>query len=169
MNMKDIYKNPTLYYILVPIMVALWPLLVWGVYLPNAKSSLKDEKAEYGEAQTKMLEILLLDPDRLEFSDTNRAPAEFAYVSAVAKVAGSCGIPSANYKVSSGPVITRQGKKSQTATVSLKDVDIVKFAKFLSTIQRRWADLQCEKLKKLKKKEGFPDRWDVDLEFKYNY
>ncbi|GAH58548.1 unnamed protein product [marine sediment metagenome] len=83
MNMKDIYKNPTLYYMLVPIMVALWPLLVWGVYLPNAKSSLKDEKAEYGEAQTKMLEILILDPDRLEFSDTNRAPAEFAYVSAV--------------------------------------------------------------------------------------
>jgi len=169
MNMKDIYKNPTLYYILVPIMVALWPLLVWGVYLPNAKRSLKREKAEYGEAQTKMLEILILDPDRLEFTDTNRAPAKFAYVSAVAKVASFCEIPSANYKVSSGPIITRQGKKSQTATVSLKDVSITEFAKFLSTIQLRWEDLECVQLKKLKKKEGFPDRWDVDLEFKYNY
>ncbi len=167
--MKEIYKNPTLYYILVPIVVALWPLFVWGVYLPNAKRSLKKEKAEYGEAQTKMLEILILDPARLEFSDTNRAPAKFAYVSAVAKVAGSCRIPSANYKVSSGPVIKKQGKKSQTGTVSLKDVDITKFVKFLSTIQLRWADLQCEKLRKLKKKEGFPDRWDVDLEFKYYY
>jgi len=167
--MKDIYKNPALYYILVPIMVALWPLLVWGVYLPNAKRSLKKEKAEYGEAQTKMLEILILDPDRLEFTDTNRAPGEFAYVRAVAKFASSCEIPSANYKVSSGPVITKQGKKSQTATVSLKDVDIVKFAKFLSTIQRYYPDLQCEKLNKLKKKEGFPDRWDVVLEFKYYY
>jgi len=169
MDMKAIYKNPTLYYILVPIMVALWPLLVWGVYLPDAKRSLKKEKAEYGEAQTKMLEILALDPDRLEFTDTNRAPAKFAYVSAVAKVASFCGIPSANYKVNSGPVITKQGKKSQTATVSLKGVDIAKFAKFLSTIQLRWADLQCEKLNKLKKKEGFPDRWDVVLEFKYYY
>lgn len=169
MDMKDIYKNPTLYYILVPIMVALWPLLVWGIYLPDAERGLKREMNQYDDANDIMLEILALDPDRLEFTDTNRAPAEFAYVSAVAKVAGSCGIPSANYKVSSGPVITRQGKKSQTATVSLKDVDIVKFAKFLSTIQRRWADLQCEKLKKLKKKEAFPDRWDVDLEFKYNY
>ncbi len=130
---------------------------------------MKKEKAEYSEAQTKMLEILILDPDRLEFSDTNRAPAEFAYVSAVAKVAGSCRIPSANYKVSSGPVITRQGKKSQAATVSLKDVSITKFAKFLSTIQLRWADLECVQLKKLKKKAGFPDRWDVDLEFKYSY
>lgn len=169
MNMKDIYKNPTLYYILVPIMVALWPLLVWGVYLPNAKRSLKNEKAEYGEAQTKMLEILILNPDRLEFTDTNSAPAKFAYVSAVAKVASFCEIPSANYKVSSGPIIIRQGKKSQTATVSLKDVDVTKFAKFLSTIQLRWEDLECVQLKKLKKKEGFPDRWDVDLEFKYYY
>jgi len=167
--MKDIYKNPTLYYILVPIVVALWPLFVGGVYLPNAKRSLKNEKEAYSEAQEKMLEILTLDPARLEFTDTNRAPAEFAYVSAVAKVAGSCRIPSANYKVSSGPVITKQGKKSQTATVSLKDVDIVKFVKFLSTIQLRWADLECTQLRKLKKKEGFPDRWDVDLEFKYSY
>lgn len=167
--MKDIYKNPTLYYILVPIVVALWPLFVWGVYLPNAKRSLKNERAEYSKAQNIMLEILALDPDRLEFIDANSAPAEFAYVSAVAKVAGFCGIPSANYKVSSGPIIKRQGKKSQTATVSLKDVGIVKFAKFLSTIQLRWADLECVQLKKLKKKAGFPDRWDVDLEFKYYY
>ncbi len=169
MNMKDIYKNPSLYYILVPIMVALWPLLVWGVYLPDVKRSLKKEKAEYGEAQTKMLEILILDPDRLEFADAGSAAAEFDYANAVDRVASFCGIPSTSYKLSSGPIITRQGKKSQTATVSLKDVDIAKFAKFLSTIQLRWADLQCEKLKKLKKKEGFPDRWDVVLEFKYYY
>jgi hypothetical protein len=167
--MKEIYKNPNLYYILVPIVVALWPLFVWGVYLPNAERSLKREKGEYSEAQNKMLEILALDPDRLEFTDANSAPAEFAYVSAVAKVAGSCRIPSANYKVSSGPIIKKQGKRSQAATVSLKDVDIAKFAKFLSTIQLRWADLQCTQLRKLKKKEGFPDRWDVDLEFKYSY
>ena len=32
--MKDVYKNPILYYILVPVVVALWPLLVWSVYLP---------------------------------------------------------------------------------------------------------------------------------------
>ena len=169
MNMKDIYKNPTLYYILVPVMVALWPLLVWGVYLPNAERSLKSEMDQYSDANVIMLEILTLDPGRLEFTDANGAPAEFAYVSAVATIAGFCEISSANYKVSSGPIIKRQGKKSQTATVSLKDVSITKFAKFLSTIQLRWAELECVQLKKLKKKAGFPDRWDVDLEFKYYY
>ena len=115
-----------------------------------------------------MLEILALNPGRLD-TDANGAPAEFAYASAVAKVASFCGIPSANKTVSSGPIIKRQGKKTQTATVGLKDIDITKFAKFLSTIQLRWADLECVQLKRLKKKAGFPDRWDVDLEFKYYY
>jgi len=169
MNMKDIYKNPTLYYILVPIVVALWPLLVWGVYLPGAERSAKSERDDYTEAQNIMLEILTLVPDRLEFADANSTPAEFAYVSAVDRVASFCGIPSANYTLSSGPIITRRGKKSQTATVGLKDVSITNFAKFLSTIQLRWADLECVQLKKLKKKVGFPNKWDVDLEFKYYY
>ncbi len=167
--MKDIYKNPIVYYILIPVIVALWALSVWAVRLPEAERSLKREQGEYSKAQNIMLEILILDPDRLEFADANSASAEFAYVNAVDRVASFCGIPSANYKLSSGPIIKRQGKKSQTATVSLKDVGIVKFAKFLSTIQLRWAELECVQLKKLKKKAGFPDRWDVDLEFKYYY
>ena len=169
MNMKDIYKNMTLYYILVPVVVALWPLLVWGVYLPGAKRSGKSEIAEYTTARSIMLEILILDPGRLEFTDANSASAEFAYVSAVDRVASFCGISSANYTLSSGPIITRRGKKSQTANVGLKDISTTKFAKFLSTIQLRWADLECMQLKKFKKKVGFPDMWDVDLEFKYYY
>jgi hypothetical protein len=168
--MKEIYKNPTLYYILVPIVVALWPLFVWGVYLPDAEHSLKREMNQYSDANDIMLEILALDPDRLD-PNANSASAEFAYVSAVARVANVCGIPSTNYKLSTAPIITKpkQGTKTQTATVGLKDIDIVRFAKFLSTIQLRWADLECTQLRKLKKKENFPDRWDVDLEFKYSY
>jgi hypothetical protein len=52
--------------------------------------------------------------------------------------------------------------------VVLKEVDITKFAKFLSTIQLRWANLQCVKVK-LTKKKGLRDTWDVDLDFKYFY
>ena len=92
--MKDIYKNPIVYYILIPVIVALWALSVWAVRLPEAERSLKREQGEYSKAQNIMLEILLLDDARLEFTDTNSAPAEFAYVSAVAKVAGFCRIPS---------------------------------------------------------------------------
>jgi len=79
-----------------------------------------------------------------------------------------CGIPSTDYKLSSGIIIESGGQKSQSAQVSLKKVDIVKSARFLSTIQLRWANLQCSRVK-LTKKKGLPDVWDVDLEFKYYY
>jgi len=166
--MTDIYKNPTLYYILVPIIAALWSLLVWGVYLPNAERNWQTEKAQYNKAQSIIAEILTFDPDRLEFADSKTGAAEFDYASAVEKIASLCRIPSTNYKLSSRPIMNSGGQKSQSAQVSLKQVDIVKFAKFLSTIQLRWANLQCAKVK-LTKKKGPPDAWDVDLEFKYYY
>jgi hypothetical protein len=166
--MKQIYKNPTLYYILVPVIVALWPLLIWGVYLPSARHNWQVESTQYNEAQSIMKEILTLDPDRLKFADSNNTAAEFDYASAVERIASSCGIPPTSYRLSSGIIITSEGQKSQSAKVGLKQVDITKFAKFLSTLQLRWANLQCAQVK-LTKKKGLPDVWDVDLDFKYYY
>ncbi len=166
--MKDIYKNPTLYYILVPIIIALWPLFVWGVYLPEAERDWNIEKAEYKKAQSIMLEILKIDPDRLTFANSSNSAAEFDYANAVDKVAGSCGIPSTNYELSSKPIRTSKGQKTQNARVVLKEVDIKRFANFLSAIQLRWANLQCENIT-LTKKKGLPDTWKVDLGFKYYY
>jgi len=165
---RDIYKNPFFYYIFVPIVVALWPLFVWGVYLPNAKNNWKDDKSQYIEAQKIIKEILDTDRDRLEFADPNRTTTEFDYAIAVEKVAGLCRISPANYRLSSGIIITSGGQKSQTANVLLKEVDIKRFARFLSTIQLRWANLQCTRVN-LKKKKGLPDTWDIDLDFKYYY
>ncbi len=165
--MKDIYRNPILYYILVPAVVGLWPLLVWAVYLPAADENFKGQENQHRKAEAMMMEILTLDPDRLEFVDSNDIGAEFTY-GVIDKVAGSCGIPPSKYKLNSGMLITSQGQKSQSASVSLRQVDIVKFAKFLSTIQLRWANLQCNRVK-LTKKQGMPDIWDIDIEFKYYY
>ncbi len=166
--MKDIYRNPALYYILVPIVVALWPLLIRGVYLPQVQHSWQTEKAQYTKAQNIMSEILAIDPDRLDFADSENATAEFDYAVAVEKIADLCGIKPANYRLSSGRITTSSGQRSQSAKVVLKQVDIAKFARFLSTIQLRWANLQCAQLK-LTKKKGLPDTWNVDLDFKYYY
>jgi hypothetical protein len=166
--MKDIFRNPIFYYILVPIVVILWPLLVWAVYLPGAERSWKQERDEYKKAQEKMMEILTLDPDRLAFVDPNNSPAEFSYANAVDRVATLCRIPAANYKLSSGIIITTGGQKSQSAKVTLKDVDIARFANFMSTVQLRWAKLQCTQVK-LTKKKALRDMWDVDMDFKYYY
>ncbi|UCE98971.1 MAG: hypothetical protein JSV82_07255 [Planctomycetota bacterium] len=166
--MKDIYKNQTLYYILAPIVVALWSLVVWGVYLPGAEGKWRAEKSQYNKAQEIMADILALDPDRIEFADSKATAAEFDYAKAVENIASLCKIPSRDYKLSSRPIVDSGGQKSQSAHVALKNVDITKFAKFLSTIQLRWAGLQCVKVK-LTKKKGLPDAWDIDLEFKYYY
>jgi hypothetical protein len=166
--MKDLYRNPILYYVLIPVIVSLWSLFMWGIYLPAAENKWQAEKAQYNKAQQIISEILALDPDRLEFADARTATAEFDYASALEKTASLCRIQSANYKFSSGPIMTSGGQRSQNANVTLKQIDVTKFAKFLSTIQLRWANLQCTKVK-LTKKKGLPDSWDVDLVFKYYY
>ena len=166
--MKEIYKNPIFYYITVPIAIALWPLLVWAVYLPEAQRSWKGEKSQYIKAQKTVKKILTIDPDRLEFADNQKVSAEFDYAVAVERIASLCGITSTNYNFSSKPDRTTSGQKTQDALVALKEVDIAQFAKFLSTIQLRWTNLKCERLT-ITKKKGLPDAWKVDLNFKYYY
>ncbi len=166
--MKDIYKNATLYYILVPIITALWPLFVWGVYLPKTERGWNVEKAEYRKAQSIMLEIFKIDPDRLTFANSSNGASEFDYANVVERIANLCGIPSTNYELSSKPIKTSREQKTQNARVVLKDVDIKKFANFLSVIQLRWAKLQCENIT-LTKKKALPDTWKIDLGFKYYY
>ncbi len=167
--MKDIYKNPILYYIAIPIIVALWPLLVWIVYLPASEHSLVDEINQYKKAEQVMLEILRLDPARLELADSNTPSEEFDYARAVQRVASLYEISPVSYKLNSGIIIKSGGQKSQGATVSLKDIGIDRFANFLFTIQLYWANLQCNRLKLTSKKSPPPNIWDVDLEFKYYY
>jgi hypothetical protein len=166
--MKDIYKNPILYYIAVPLVVGLWPLLVWAIYLPAAQEDIKDQREQYKRADAIMMEILTLDPERLEFADVNDTAAEFSYGGAVDGVASICGIPASNYKVGTMMIIATREQKSQSGTVDLRQVDMVKFARFLSMIQLRWPSLQCERVK-LTQKEGPPDVWDINIEFKYYY
>ena len=164
--MKDIFRNPTLYYILVPIIVALWLLLIWGVYLPKAEHNWQAEKAQYIKAEKIMTEILNLDPERL--ADSKTAAAEFDYTSAIDKIASRFKISATNYNISSKPIRIKSGQKSQACQVVLKQVDITSFANFLSALQLRWAGLQCEKVT-LTKTKGLPDMWKVDLSFKYYY
>jgi hypothetical protein len=168
--MKDIYKNPILYYIAVPVIVGLWPLLVWAIYLPAAQKDVEEQMSQYKKAEPIMLEIFTLEPDRLEFADANDTAADFTYGEAIDRVASLCRIPPSKYNLSSAMIITSNDQKSQSASVDLKQIDIRKFARFLSMMQLRWPNLQCEQLK-LTKKQNLPDNdmWDVDIKFKYYY
>lgn len=166
--MKDLYKNPILYYIGAPIIVGLWPLLVWAIYLPDAQKSITEHISQYQQAEPVMMEILTLDPDRLEFTDANDPAPEFTW-SAVDQVANRCKIPEKKCELRSGVMQTISGQKIQSATVNLRQVGIMEFAEFLSMIQLRWINLQCERVKLTKKQNPDNDLWDVDITFKYYY
>ena len=169
--MKEIYRNPILYYILIPVTAALWPLLVWTMYLPDVEDNLQEEMKQYIAAEEVMGRILDIDPGRLDFAGSKRAAAEFDYAIAVDEIASQCKIPAVNYKLNAANVIKIKksgGQKSQIANVGLDHVDITKFANFLSTIQLRWANLQCEMVK-LTKQKGAADEWKIDIKLKYYY
>ena len=166
--MKEVYRNPIFFYILAPFVIGLWPLLIWSWYLPATERSWEDEKAQYEKSQGIISDILALDPERLDLAGSEDTTAEFDYANAVDKVASSCEIPSTDYKLNSGIITSSGGQKSQSAQISIKQIDIKKFAEFLSTLQLRWANLQCTGVK-LTKKKGLPDTWDVGLDFKYYY
>ena len=167
-DIKELYKNPLFYYVLVPVIAALWPVILWGIYLPAIRTGLKDDMNQYNNAMKLFEELRNLDPGRLDASKDKTEKVDFDYATAVQQTAGFCTIPAGNYKLTSGIIITSQGQKSQSASVSLKEVDVTKAMRFLSTIQLRWSSLQCTKVT-LKKKKGLPDSWDVDFTFKYYY
>jgi hypothetical protein len=167
--MKDIHKNPVLYYIAIPVLIGIWPLLVWGVYLPNAHKELQQNMTTYeNDAEPVMMEILNLDPGRLDSTDPNENAAEFTYDSVVDRIASSCGIPPSKCELDARPVQESSGQKTQNANVTLSQIDITTFARFLSTIQMRWPNLQCTKIV-ITQKPGLPDMWDFNLDFKYYY
>lgn len=166
--MRELYRNPLVYYMLVPVLIAAWPLLVWGVYLPKAEKGWEQDRKLQEDAVNYMLDILDKDQDRLEVAEESRELGKFAYAEAVDRVANLCRIPSGNLDLTTGNIVTSGSKETQQARVSLTDVGIVQAAKFLSTIQSMWVNLTCDRVK-LTKKDGMLDQWDMDLNFKYDY
>lgn len=166
--MKDLHKNPTLYYILVPVLVGFWPLLVWAMYLPAAKKTLNTEAQLAKKGEGLAVKILVLDPERVDAIDANKPPTEFSYSMAVDKVAGKCNIPSSKYKLSTGPAIMKNKEKSQTANLRINDISVLQLAQFLSLMQHHWGTLRCEDIAMTKvKAEARPDVWTVELRLNY--
>jgi hypothetical protein len=166
--MRDFHKNPILYYLLIPVLVGLWPLLVRAVYLPKAEREREAEAGQCVEGQNYVIDILTIDPDRPIAVGTATVPVEFSYNAAVDRVANLCKIPASNCSYQAGDFMVSGGKKRQDARVKLTNVGVVQIARFLSTMQSMWVNLTCENVK-IQKKKGTPDQWDVDFSFLYYY
>ena len=166
--MKEYYKKPNFYYIIIPVITTLWVLLTWTVSLDTAEKKWQRSREHFKEAQTQMTRILALDPERLEYKNQEGTSVEFDYANAVENFARAWKIPPSNYSLQAGRQIKRGGQKTKGASVSIKPVDVETFTQFLSAIMLRWPDLQCDSLKLTKQKDG-PDSWKVDIKFTYYY
>ena len=168
-EIKALIRDPKLYYILVPLVCALWPLWVGLVALPSAQKTWADEKDSYKQAEKVIADIYKLDPERFAGDPNQGKAAVFSYPAAVEQVARSCGVPSTEYKLQTSAVMkAKEGQQTQDAQVTLKQVNIATFSKFLSTMQLRWADVQCTSLK-LTKQKGTADLWKADMTLKYYF
>jgi hypothetical protein len=163
---KDFYKKSIFYYILVPAVLALWPLSVAIVYLPHTRQAYTKEQKSYKDANEAMFSILSIDPGRSGSSDAKADAGVFAYAVVIGDVARSCGIPTPS--ISSQPTRMIDNRKTQEATVILQKVEIAAFANFLSSLQKRWSNLECESII-LDKQKGLPDDWKSTVKFRYYF
>jgi len=166
--MKDYYKNPNFYYMLIPLAAALWAVFTWSVSLPAADKNWDRKQKQHKDAGAWITKILELAPERLEYQTQQGAAREFDYASAVEQFAKVCKIPPSDYSLQAGRETKRGGRKTKSATIKIKPIDVGKFAQFLSKILFQWPDLQCEQLK-LTKEKGGPDVWKADLKLTYYY
>jgi hypothetical protein len=167
--MRDIHRNPILYYLGIPLLIGLWPLLVWAVYLPAAEKGCDQDYSLLIEGQTHIMGILEIDPQRtIRDVDPNHVVREFAYDVAVPQMANRCGIPAGNCEFGGGSIVNFSGKQRRDGNVHLKDISIVQAARFLSMMQATYVNLQCDKIQ-LTKRKDLPDKWVVDLDFIYYY
>lgn len=165
--MKDLLRQSTPYYIAAPVLLALWPLLLWLVYLPRTADIYERDQKIHAEAYQLAKEILTLDPERLSYGDTKKSSG-FDYTVAIDAAARKLVIPSANYTISSKRIQRSEGQKTQECQIVIKEIDITRFAEFLSNLQITWANLQCQKVT-LAKRQGLPDSWNIDLTLRYYY
>lgn len=166
-TLNELHKNPLLYYVLVPVAVAVWPCLLYFQSLPQAQKKLVREKGFVGDVNSLVQQILTEDPTRLRDPRARAAGSRtFDYATEIQRVVQACGI--GPYVSRTEKVQSRGGRKTQSADVTLNNVGLVKAALFLSTMLRDWADLECDKIELNRiKNEG--DAWKVKLGFNYTF
>jgi hypothetical protein len=168
-KIKDLCKNPALYYTLIPALLALWPLSIAFVYMPGTTKKYQDEKKLYEvKAEKLMFDIIDLDQDRKLTANTKEKTKDFDYATALALITSSSGISANNYTYTTRAPLTKEDRKIQTATVEIQKIEIQNFADFLDKMQKRWANLECESID-LDKLKGPPNEWKATVKFKYYF
>lgn len=166
--MKEHLKNPNVYYILIPVIAAVWALTAGFVFYPNSVKAWEDNKEQYEESQEWIEKIITVQPQRLQYDVKKGSSEKFDFSETIVTFTKALQIPSSNYTMNIRSEMKRGDKRSRSATVSMKNMDIEKTAVFVSTLLAGWPDLKCEKLSLEKEKVG-KNNWKVDMTLTYTY
>lgn len=166
--MKAILKNPNLYYILAPALAAVWALLAGVIFYPGSVKAYEEEiRPEYELSQDWIEKILTIQPERLNAIES-RTGRPFDFGEVVTALTQEYDIHTSRYTLNVRGEVNRGGKNARSATMDIKDIDVARLARFLSTMLTNWPELECEKLTLEKAKTG-KDNWNVDMTLTYYY
>lgn len=164
--MKEFYKKPESYYFIVPILVLVWILTVTFLTLPTTESKFERAAQDRDKIQGYVTTILSIDRDRLKYKELVEKTGTFDYAVVIDNFAQLHGISPSDYTPDAQGPIKRGKQLTQSANLTIKPIGIEKFAKFLSSLQRSWPNLQCDTLS-LKKQKNALDSWEAKMKFTY--
>ena len=166
--MTDFYKKPDFYFIITPVVIAIWAILTSTVFISSAKSQWKEVKEEFNDSQPLIAEILAAEPERLKLQEEKKKMGPFNYNMVIKKFADAHSISDRLYSISTSRERNIRGKRTQTANLKIDNVKIEQFAKFLAEMLHVWPNLQCESLT-LTKQNTAKDAWKAQLKYSYTF
>lgn len=169
MRIKIDFRDPNMYYILVPVLAAMWAVTAGLVMYPKSVKAWKESEAEYAKAQSLMDQLVTLQPERLAYKvDENAKSQDFDFTKTINEFAQALSISPSNYNLTVRSEANRAGRKTRSATISIKTIDIEKLSQFLSALLLRWPDLKCDTLSFSKIKDA-KNNWQADISLTYFY
>jgi len=164
--MIDFYKKANFYFIAIPLTAAVWALLTSTLFLNAANDEWKDTKAESDKSENFIAQILVLDPERLKLHNEKKEIGKFDYNTVIGKFAIRHKIAESGYGLRATGEKKKNGIIIQTARMTINDINVEKFTRFLSEMLHVWPDLQCDNLTMT---NTGPDTWKAVLQFKYTF
>ena len=166
--MRDLHKQPNFYFIVIPVIAAIWAVTAGALSLPTANDKLERKSSDWEDSLPLIEDILKMDPGRLNLNVKTEGSDDFDYAVTVADFAEEYKIPETGYSLRVSKAVVKGGQKTKTADMSIDSVSIVQFTRFISGLLYKWPEMQMDTLKLTKLKEG-PDAWKVDLKLTYAY
>ena len=167
--MKQAFKNPNTYYILVPAVATVWALLAGAVFYPQSVKAWDETKDQALQSEELIDQLVTLQPKRLAFKvDESSDTQEFDFSKTINEFAGVFGISPSNYNLTVRGETRKAKRRARSASMSIKTVDIETLSQFLSALLLRWPDMNCEVLS-FEKIKNTKNNWSATLSLTYYY